>query len=411
MSEDHRQQIIDRWKAAFGQYDALKADAEPAVVRWEWTAGGERYSPLPFYFQRFDGRARALKEPPSSKAGYLEYGLDHDGRPRVARRYSSDEEAFETFYHYDDGLIEVVEFSTPPRIPLRVEQIFLEQNRVTRHTSFQMDWAFLNWYFPLESEQSNDPDTIDHVLDPNGRIIHLENYLYEGERLVRIFSHYKNPNGSGVPSHQVEERLTYDEAGKLKRIEWAFSNGVTEVAYQKRAKGETFQSIRAAAVEKMIEAIIERLRTARITEKLYCIELVYQAGEHHFPPSIVLGLESRRQEILASTDSDTHCAMFAPIMNARPDNGLWIEITDPDTLVHCQRLEQEIAVGEKWTTATRILRDIAAALTQYDWTGILDVTPDFVVFAIDHEMDDLEAALRASASKEQIREWKKKGWL
>jgi hypothetical protein len=33
------------------------------------------------------------------------------------------------------------------------------------------------------------------------------------------------------------------------------------------------------------------------------------------------------------------------------------------------------------------------------------------VFAIDPEIDNLETALRASVSKEQIREWKRQGWL
>jgi hypothetical protein len=314
----------------------------------------------------------------------------------------------ETFYRYADSLIEVIELSMPLRIPLRVEQIFLEQGRVTQHASFQVDWAFLNWYFPLESEQGNDPDAIYHVLDPNGRFVYVEDYIYEGERLVRIFSDHEAP---GTPSFQVEERFTYDEAGKLQRIEKTFSNGVTEIAYQRRSKGETFQSMRTAAVAKMIDATIERLRTAQITERLYCIELAYQAGEHHFPPSIVLGLESHRQQLLASGDPDARYSLFAPVMEARPDNDLWLEITDPDTLTLCQRLEQEIQISEKWTTATRILREVAATLTHYDWTGILDVTPDFVVFAIDPEIDNLETALRASVSKEQIWEWKKQGWL
>ena len=37
----------------------MKAQAEQAVVREEW-ASGERYSLLPFYFQRFPGRGRRL---------------------------------------------------------------------------------------------------------------------------------------------------------------------------------------------------------------------------------------------------------------------------------------------------------------------------------------------------------------
>jgi hypothetical protein len=126
MIEENRTQIVTRWKAAFGQYDELKAGAEPAVVRWEWTNGGERYSPLPLHFRRFPGRARALKEPPTVKAQHIEYGLDDQGRPRVRRIYNYQEKAFEAFYHYGETLTEIAEFSPPPRIPLHVEQVFYD---------------------------------------------------------------------------------------------------------------------------------------------------------------------------------------------------------------------------------------------------------------------------------------------
>lgn len=405
MSQEQRQQIIARWKAAFGQYDAFRAEAEPVVVRWEWTAAGERYSPLPFYFQRFPGRARALKEPPTSKAQHREYGLDDQGRPRVARQYTYLEEPFETFYRYTDNLIEVVEFSMPPRIPISVEQVFVEHNQVTQNACFR-----LNGYSPSPL-YNRDPDALYEWLGPMGRFVILDNHLYEGDHLTRVQSYREAPTSCGPPSFQFEEHFAYDEAGKLQRIERVFGDGRTEIAYQRRMKGETFQTIRAAAVEKMTDAIVERLRAARITEKVYSIELAYRTVAHHFPPYLVLGLESHRQQLLASGDPDARYYVFTPVMNARPDNGLWFDITDPDTLTHCQRLEQEIRMGEKWSTATRILREVAAALTHYDWTGILDITPDFVVFAIDHEIDNLETALRASVSKEQIREWKKKGWL
>jgi hypothetical protein len=406
MSAEHRQQIVARWKAAFGQYEELRASAEPAVVRWEWTSGGERYSPLPLFFKRFPGRARALKEPPAVKAQHIEYGLDDQDRPRVRRIYNYLEQAFEAFYRYGEELTEIIEFSPPRRIPLHVEQVFYDRGRVTRYASFR-----LNGYTPLYSQKGQDPAALYDWLGPNGRFVGLENYDYEGDRLTTISAYREAPTGASDPSFRYEEHFSYDDTGKLQRIERVFSYGVTEVVYQKRAPGETFTSIRAAVTQKMIEAIVERLRAAHIAERLCCIELAYRAVEHYFPPYLVLGPENHRQRLLDSGDPDARYYIFTPVMDARPDNGLWLEITDPETLEACQQLDQEIQTGEKWTTATRILRDVAAALTHYDWTGIFDTTPDFVVFAIDHEMDDLEAALRASASTEQIRAWKKKGWL
>jgi hypothetical protein len=406
MFEADREQIVARWKAAFGQYDEFRTAAEPAVVRWEWTNGGERYSSLPFFFQRFPGRARALKEPPAVKAQHIEYGLDDQGRPRVRRMYNYLEQAFEAFYRYDETLTEIVQFSMPPRIPIHVEQVVYDQGRVTRYASFR-----LNGYTPLYSQKGKDPDVLYEWLGPNGRFVNLEDYIYAGDRLTTIRAYREVPTGGSDPSFQFAESFSYDETGKLWRIQRVSSEGAAAVVYQKRAPGETFKSIRAAATQKMIAAVVERLRAAHITEKLCCVELSYRAVEHYFPPNIVLGPESHRQQLLDSGNPDARYYIFTPVLQAHPDNILWLEISDPDTLEACQRLGQEIQTGEKWTTATRILREVAAALTQYDWTGILDITPDFVVFAIDHEMDDLEAALRASATPEQIREWKKKGWL
>ena len=160
----------------------------------------------------------------------------------------------------------------------------------------------------------------------------------------------------------------------------------------------------------MVEAIVQKLRATNIKERLYCIELAYQTASHYFPPAIIPGLESYRQGLLNSADRDARYYLFAPALQGKD---WFLEIDDPDVLEICEVLELEIDAHEKWTTATQILREVSAALTHYDWTNILEVTPDFVVFAIDPELegDQLERVLRASASKEQIRDWKKKGWL
>lgn len=399
------QQVLERWKKAFSQYGELKSAAEPAIVRWEWTSG-ERYSLLPFYFKRVPGRARALKGPPTSLGYYIRYGFDEHSRPRLHRLYTyldfERDDVPETFYTYGDSLAEIIEFSVPPRIPLKVQQVFYEDGRVIRHASFR-----LNGYTPLYSQKGQNPDALYEWLGPNGRFKQAEKYVYDGNRLTAILLYSEVP---GTAPLKAEERFTYDEAGKLLRIESLSESGYRHLVYRKRGKGQTFNSIREAATQRMIEAIAERLRTENIVEKLCYIELSYQAVSHHFPPSIVLGLESDRQRLLESGNPDARYYVFAPVLTGQ---SRWLEITDPDTLEICSQLEQEIQVGNKWDTATRILRDIAAALTRHDWRGILDITPDFVVFAIDWEMegDHLAAVLAASASKEQIREWKEKGWL
>lgn len=402
---NERESIIARWKAAFGQYDMCKAAAEPAVARWEWSIG-ERYQLLPFGYQRFPGRPRALKTPPEQKSHYTETGLDDQNRPRLLRQYDYMERPFETFYLYGDTLTEILKFSIPPRIPLMVQQVVYEQGRVVRSALFG-----LNGYTPLLSQKGDNPQALYEWLGPNGRFVVLEHYVYEGDRLAKILAYCETPQGSEDPSHEFEDRFSYDEAGKLLQIERLHNYGVSETLYRRRPKGQTFAMLRAEATQKLTEAIVERLRTAKIQERLYCVELSYREVTHYFPPYIIPGPESFRQELLNSGDLDARYYIFAPVVQSPMGPDQWLEITAPETLEICQQLEQAIQTGSKWTMARRILRDVAAALTRHDWTGALDVTDDFVVFAIDHEMNELTDALRASASKEQMRAWKQKGWI
>ncbi len=420
MFEDNLTQIYERWKNAFGQYKALKAEAEAAVVRWEW-AKGIRYNLRPYFFHRFPSRARLMKEAPSSPGYYIHYGFDEANRVRVAREfnyhYLYDQARFnrhlrhgfevtdsdeETFYRYQDELAESIQFSMPPRIPLKIDQVFYDQGQVSRFANFR-----LNGYSPLISQKGKNPDQLYEWLGYNGRFKVVEDYHYENCRLAAINSYNEAP---GLSPYLQEDRFSYNEAGTLERIESFYEDGRKQIVYQKRKPGQTFTSIRTAALRKLVLAVVERLKAAGINEKLYCIELSYQGVLQHFPPAIIPGLESYRQGLVSSGKPDKSYEIFAPVLQGED---WFLEITDAETLEACQQLEQEIQAGEKWDTARQILRQLAAELTHYDWTGILDVTPDFIVFAIDHEMesDQLEGVLKGSASKEQIREWKKKGWL
>ena len=417
--EESLRRVVDRWRAAFDRYETLKAASEPAVVRREWTTG-ERHNPLPHYYNRYPGRPRALKGDPTEPGYYYRYGFDVEGRPRLHRVYNylhplarelierdrptgfERDDLGETFYLYSDARIEIIEFSVPPRIPLDVQQIDLEEGRAVRLARFR-----LNGYTPLFSEKGKNPDELYEWLGPNGRIRLVERYVYEGDRLASILVDSETP---GIGAHAYEERFTYDPDGKLARIDRFHAGVRPHLVYRRRVKGETFGSIRKTATRMLIDAVADRLAAERIVEKVCFIELSYRAGDVHFPPLVIIGLEEERRRTLASDDPDAPFFAFNPAMLGPIT---FVEIDDPATLEICDRLEQEIREEARWTTATRILRDAAAELTRRDWSGILDVTPDFVVFAIDWEMegDDLEEILAASASREQIQVWKRKGWL
>lgn len=420
MFEEILQPLVQRWKQAFGQYPALHADAEGAVSRWEWTTG-ERYSLLPHYFQRFPVRGRVLKEAPAGVGLFIRYGFDAQGRLRLHQTYqfrglerfgflhqlliqqTGYEDLFsETFYAYSADGVEMVTFSASPHIPLQVQRISCTGGQVGLYSSFR-----LNGYTPLYAEKGKDPDGLYAWLGYNGRFKTVEQYGYTESRLTEILAYYEAP---GSQPNSARENFTYGEDGRLFRIERLWEGGQKQVLYQKRRKDQTFQDIRQVAVQRLVGAIIERLRTAEIRERLYCVELNYQSALAHFPPVVVPVPESYRQELIRTASGKVHPDIFLPVIMEKER---YLEISDPQTLEACQALEQEIQAGQKWNTATRILRELAATLTRYDWSGILDVTPDFVVFALDPELegDNLTAVLSSSVSKDQIREWKNKGWL
>ncbi len=423
MYEERLDDLLASWKEAFGQYAQRKTQAEQAVVRWEWTTG-TRYSPLPFHFLRFPGRGRVLKDGPPPQAGVLQYGFDAQERVRVKRDYpyrdprpagawqklidwaagvdSSYAGPFsETFYQYREGAIEAVEFSLPPHIPLSIQRTWLENGQVVFWAHFR-----LNGYTPLYGQKGKDPQALYDWLGYNGRFKTAEAYHYAGERLERIAGYYECP---GLGPYPAEERLTYDEAGKIQRIDRFYADGQKQVLYRKRPKGQTFKALREEAVRGLVDAIIQRVKAAQIQEPVYCIELGYLAGGQYFPPAVIPVPERYRVQRLQSGDERERYDIFMPIF----EKEWFLQIDDPQTLELCQGLEQEIQAGEKWETGTKILREVAAVLTRQDWRGILEVTPDFVVFALDPEMegDRLAEVLGSSVSKKQVWEWIDKGWL
>jgi hypothetical protein len=420
MLQDHLQEVLERWKTVFTEYSALKFQAEQAVVRWEW-ATGERYNLRPFYFNRFPGRGRSIKEPAASLIKYFTYGFDELNRVRVHRYFfshggksnqhlydfltrsnSRDVLFSESFYNYDSDKVEIIEFSAVTHIPLQVQQLFFTNDRLNLYVSFK-----LNGYTPLFAEKGKNPDELYDWLGYNGRFNTVEQYTYAENRLKTISSYREVP---GIDPYSDREEFLYDESGKLQRIERINESSLKQVVYQKRQKSQTFHSLRQAAIQKMVEAIIDRLQSAKIKEQIYSIELFYQSALHHFPPALVVFPEGYRQKIIQSKTRDFLYQVFLP---ANPATQWFLEITNPETLEICGILEWEIQASGKWQTATLILREVAAYLTKYDWSNILSVTPDFVVFAIDPEMEghDLISILSSSVSMGQIQEWKEKGWL
>jgi len=383
---------IDGWARWFGRRDEVARAVLPGVERWEWSTGA-RYSVLPLHWERYPGRGRPLTEPPAQRSQHHENGLAADGRLLVERVFDHRDEAFETFVLHGDPVTDVVGFGPPPHIPIEHALVERRDGRVVRHASFR-----LNGYTPKYAQMATSPARLVDWLGPNGRFLLVEEYRYDGPTLREIVAHGESP---GAGPHRYVDRVGYGDDGAVAAIDRTWADGTVQVVYRRRRKGQSMTTLREAAVAELVGTLPGIVAAARIRDRAYCIELGYRNVEQYFPPLVTVGLERDR---LSARDPSV---VYRPLLNG----GRTIDFPDPDALAACRQFDQEVLSSSRWELGGRMLGEAAAELTRRDWTGALDVTDDFVVFAIDPMMDDLEEALAKSAPTDRIASWRDAGWL
>ncbi len=394
-----------RWREAFGEYQTLSRTVVPEVARWEW-ATGERYNSRPLYWKRFPGRGR-LCEKRSEEVWRcpVEYGFDRLDRVILMRRHHQLYPPLETFIRYDAEHVEAVTFSTVTgtAIPGEVEHFYRLNDRVERYASFK-----LNGFGPgPQYHGDHSPDGIKKLFSHESGIIRThETYEYEDDRVARIRVRHE---GFFPDPWEYVEYVSYDGKGSVEQIK-AIGKDYERVLYRKPLRGQTLTSVLAAAQSGLAEAIPQVLAQAKFTELLYCVELWYRAADFYFPPVIIPGFERDRQRILANKPPQEWWQVWTPELDRNQPFPPY-PTTDPAVLETCERAEQEIHTREAWNQGRKVLEGMAKVLTDRDWSGILEVTADFVVFAIDHELTPIEEALKASVPRQQIDEWRSKGWL
>src|SRR5690554_222725 len=90
---------------------------------------------------------------------------------------------------------------------------------------------------------------------------------------------------------------------------------------------------------------------------------------------------------------------------------LVIDLDDPATEADRAIFEQQIAMSGDDEPARELLCDLALALMDAKWKGVLNTTKDFVVFAANYAQDRPQDALAASVPPKQLAEFRRKGWL
>jgi hypothetical protein len=158
----------------------------------------------------------------------------------------------------------------------------------------------------------------------------------------------------------------------------------------------------AAMRRKLLEAIPKAVQKARVKEPAYCVAMVYDSATDGLPPRLAIGLDSERQAHISREGEDAKEIIWEPKKFGRYKPGK-IDLVAPDLDYDSGKLLQMILMKEALWVPRRLLSEIARELAGRNWRGILPVTDDFIVYAVDVDGDDL-----AKNFKEGVPEAKRK---
>jgi hypothetical protein len=153
---------------------------------------------------------------------------------------------------------------------------------------------------------------------------------------------------------------------------------------------------------RLAAAVRAAVLQARFRGTYYCLVLSY--GESLFPPTVILGREAERRAIVAARGASAKEYLYTPSEPA-------LQIDDPLGARDYALLDEGVARQNAWEIGRRTLRLAARDLALSDWSGVLDVTDDFVVLALDYEGDERSEALVASAPPEKVALLRARGWI
>ncbi len=388
----------ERWRQAFGAYDTLRARVQNQVARWEW-ADDERYDPRPFYFERSKlRRGQVIPGPEDDLGGLWQYGFDGADRLIYTRGYPAralhEDQCLEEFTLYTDALVEWIRFAQyQPKIPVRVAHQMRKRGQPEAYSAFTIELG------PVLGELTAD-QALAQAAAQNGIAHYHESYVYRDGRLERI--KVRHEWGGGAPFLH-EEVLRYDKLGRVTYIEGHYPDGSTQTIYQRPQRSYGVGTQTGRIYQRLLEIIPRRLAEARVRDKVYCLALIHDGMQTL--PRLALGLERTRDALARQrAGAGLKYALWQPTDPV-------YELDDPVTAGDRAIFEQQLAFSGDTGPVRELLSDVALALMDHKWKGVLSTTKDFVVFAANYAQDSPEEALSASVPDRQLDEFRKKGWL
>ena len=355
----NQEPIESIFKSRLGQYEVLKGKAEAEVARWEWS-NGAHYDLRPLWSERNRSRkGRLFKTEPKEQIWSHQYGLDNQDRLVLTReRTALDGCFYEEFLSYYDDIVEGARFGYYlPKELINVTRYYFSGSKITDHEIYGQ-------------------------FGQGG-----ETYEYDENRLVAIRA-WQQEHGKERIEYLMQ--IQYDETGGLLSIEKIFPNGYKERTYQATAKGmPSIKTITSIIKEALIDLIPKIISAANIQDTVYCVALVYdKESDSCLPPLLGLGRESERMAWRQKYGQQAKDFVWNPAEFFLFDQP-HLSINDRDLLQACKLFNQKVSAEENCSAARQLLNNVAAKLMRFEWSKVLNVTPDFVVYAVDLELTDL----------------------
>lgn len=355
------------------------------VKRWRWAGGDADWDePGPIKLRVHSERS-AHKRP----GNYMRYGLDEDDQIVIS----------EEVYVHDHGGESIY----------RASLWTLKEGRPT--------WLSLSLSDPFEPSGVLDLAKV-VVCGEGGRTAALHSAsdgtewieIYTYERGVLPSSSWRFRQRSYDDPDWWTQRIRYDDAGVL-LIEGATTDPegrpVEDFCVQYRRPSSMLVKAARRRVREELPPLIHRWTKRNCDGPSYCLVLAY-SEESPLPPSLALGssVDLRRQLSRKSPDAQPHLWNPADLSCFDPLPDEFEQ--DKELFQAFELLNQEWSDLRDTEDAHRLLSEIAKTLRTYDWSGVAD-EPGFAVLAVDLELSDLEAALRAASAAEIVRRFATEG--
>ncbi len=341
----------------------MRKECEANVVRWEYWLTPKWHWDPEYIVNYLNSPKRALKE----TANYL-YGYDSKGRVVFFQTMEPDESAqFDLLIYKNDTLFGMKFLGVD--ILTCVFEAQLNEGRVVRLDLLDSDepaWKTITW--------------------KNGKVFQISaGNQYEPKGLVVI-------------------KTTYDEKGKVvSEVE------LLNIKEKPLPKGATLKSLGCELHKRSLQAVVKTLAKLKLKKPVYCLTLSYDCeGNPIMPPMLGIGLDSERQTRMKKGGKDAKLDIWDP-----EQMSLFAKVKTDEVIFGDKKLQKVCGYYNRLLNkkgdnapAQKLLNKVAAELGRMDWTGKLTTTDDFIAYAVDTYLSDLQKNLKQSVPADRLKKLK-----